>query len=406
MLPDDGAVTPADGALLVSDATGALRDALVCAVGRLTAPRLVLIDGTSDARLVSRASLVVSSRTTRRGGLAGLAAVHGVPAVVVGGAAAADTVVDGATGLVVERAADVTAAVHSLLRRRTLARAFGMAARLRVKATRSPAVAAGLASAMYRDVVEAKKSTVVVGAPARSSAPDSTVVARDLAGDLVGEHLELAEQLARRYEGRGQSLEDLVQVANLGLVHAARRYDPERGSSFSAFAAPTILGELRKYFRDQAWAVRVPRRVQEAALAAHTAREQLRQERGLEPTAADHERLATSTGLTVDDVRGGLRARATALSPESLDRALDAEATADVADVIGKSDPGFDAVDARESVRVALEKLPERQREVLTMRFYGEHTQAEIAARLGVSQVQVSRTLRRTLDRLRDDLAT
>jgi RNA polymerase sigma-B factor len=410
VLPDDDAVTPADGALMVSDATGALRDALVGAVGRLSSPRLVLVDGTSDARLVSRASLVVSSRTTRRGGLAGRAAVHGVPAVVVGGAAAADTVVDGATGLVVEHAADVSAAVRSLLRRRTLSRAFGMAARLRVKATRSPAVAAGLASAVYRDVVEAKEGTVVVGGPARSSAPEATVVAgdlaRDVAGDLVGEHLALAEQLARRYEGRGQSLEDLVQVANLGLVHAARRYDPERGSPFSAFAAPTILGELRKYFRDQAWAVRVPRRVQEAALAAHAAREQLRQERGLEPTAADHEHLATSTGLSVDDVRGGLRARATALSPESLDRALDADATSDVGDVIGESDPGFDAVDARESVRVALEKLPERQREVLTMRFYGEHTQAEIAARLGVSQVQVSRTLRRTLDGLREALAT
>jgi RNA polymerase sigma-B factor len=122
-------------------------------------------------------------------------------------------------------------------------------------------------------------------------------------------------------------------------------------------------------------------------------------------TAADHEPLATSTGLSVDDVRRGLQARATALSPESLDRTLDADSTTDIRDVIGESDPGFDAVDVRESVRVALEQLPERQREVLTMRFYGEHTQAEIAARLGVSQVQVSRTLRRTLDGLRDQLA-
>lgn len=401
VVPDDEAVTPADGALLLSDATGELRDVLVSGFGRLAPPRLVLGDGAADPRLLSRASLVVSSSTTRRGGLVGRAAVHGVPAVVVGTSATADAVVDGATGLVVERADEVAAVVRTLLRRRTLARAFGMAALLRVKATRNPALAAGLASALYHDAIEAARSRVMVGERARRSVPEGT----GIAGDLVGENLHLAEQLARRYEGRGQSLEDLVQVASLGLVHAARRFDPERGTSFPAFAAPTILGELRKYFRDQAWAVRVPRRVQEAALSAHAAREQLQQERGREITAVDHEPLAKSTGLSVDDIRGGLQARATALSPDSLDRALDAGSAADVGDVIGESDPGYDSVDVRESVRAALEQLPERQREVLTMRFYGEHTQAEIAARLGVSQVQVSRTLRRTLDGLRDTLA-
>ncbi len=398
VVPDETAVTPADGALLVSDATGPLRDALISAVGRTSSPRLVLVDEAADPRLLARASLVVSAITTRRGGLAARAAVHGVPAVVVGGAAG-DTVVDGATGLVVQRVADVAPAVLRLLRRRTLTRGLGMAALLRVKATRSPATAARLASTTYRDVVESARGRAAVGGPTGLEPADAAD------GDLVAANLDLAEQLARRYDGRGQALEDLVAVANLGLVSAARRFDPDRGSSFPAFAAPTILGELRRYFRDQAWAVRVPRPVQEAALAAHAAGEQVRQEQGREMTRADEEPLAQTTGLSVAEVREGLRARSAAMSPESLDRALGAGTTARVSDVIGESDSGFDAVDVRESVRVALEQLPERQREVLAMRFYGEHTQAEIAERLGVSQVQVSRTLRRTLDGLRGELA-
>ena len=398
VVPDETAVTPADGALLVSDATGPLRDALISAVGRTSSPRLVLVDEAADPRLLARASLVVSAITTRRGGLAARAAVRGVPAVVVGGAAG-DTVVDGATGLVVQRVADVAPAVLRLLRRRTLTRGLGMAALLRVKATRSPATAARLASTTYRDVVESARGRAAVGGPTDLEPADAAD------GGLVAANLDLAEQLARRYDGRGQALEDLVAVANLGLVSAARRFDPDRGSSFPAFAAPTILGELRRYFRDQAWAVRVPRPVQEAALAAHAAGEQVRQEQGREMTRADEEPLAQTTGLSVAEVREGLRARSAAMSPESLDRALGAGTTARVSDVIGESDSGFDAVDVRESVRVALEQLPERQREVLAMRFYGEHTQAEIAERLGVSQVQVSRTLRRTLDGLRGELA-
>ena len=398
VVPDETAVTPADGALLVSDATGPLRDALISAVGRTSSPRLVLVDEAADPRLLARASLVVSAITTRRGGLAARAAVHGVPAVVVGGASG-DTVVDGATGLVVQRVADVAPAVLRLLRRRTLTRGLGMAALLRVKATRSPATAARLASTTYRDVVESARGRAAVGGPTGLEPADAAD------GDLVAANLDLAEQLARRYDGRGQALEDLVAVANLGLVSAACRFDPDRGSSFPAFAAPTILGELRRYFRDQAWAVRVPRPVQEAALAAHAAGEQVRQEQGREMTRADEEPLSQTTGLSVAEVREGLRARSAAMSPESLDRALGAGTTARVSDVIGESDSGFDAVDVRESVRVALEQLPERQREVLAMRFYGEHTQAEIAERLGVSQVQVSRTLRRTLDGLRGELA-
>ena len=401
VVPDHDAVTPADGALVVSDATGTLRDALVAAMRGPSTPQLVLVDGGVDHDLVRRATVVVSATGGRHGGLAARAAVHGVPAVVVGAGAAADTVIDGATGLVVGREADVAPAVQRLLAHRTLTRGLGMAALMRVKAAHSPGLAASLTRAAYRDAVATSR-------PSRSEPGSGADGQGGMPGrheDLVGANLDLAEQLARRYDGRGQSLEDLVQVANLGLVYAAHRYDPGRGAPFAAFAAPTILGELRRYFRDQAWAVHVPRSVQEAAQSVEAVREDVQRARGRELTSADHEHVGRHAGLSVAEVRAGLQARAAAMSPESLNRVVDQHPSTEVGDLLGSDDPGFSTVEARESVHAALEHLPDRQREVVTMRFFGERTQEEIAAHLGVSQVQVSRTLRRTLDGLRGELA-
>jgi RNA polymerase sigma-B factor len=214
---------------------------------------------------------------------------------------------------------------------------------------------------------------------------------------LAVEHLPLARQLARCYSGRGQSLEDLLQVASLGLVRAAGRFDPSHGKEFHSFAIPTVLGELRRHFRDHAWAVRVPRSLQETTLQVQRATEDLRQTLGHNATPAE---LAEELGLVEDEVRLALRVDGEARSTYSLDHPLGDDET--VADLIGESDPRLDLVELRRDVRAVLRKLPEREQQVLLLRFYGERTQSEIAERLGISQVHVSRVLTRTLTAVRE----
>jgi RNA polymerase sigma-B factor len=207
----------------------------------------------------------------------------------------------------------------------------------------------------------------------------------------------LARQLARWYSGRGQSTEDLVQVASLGLVRAAGRFDPSHGNEFHSFAIPTILGELRRHFRDHAWAVRVPRTLQETTLHVQRATEDLRQVLGHDASLAD---LANEVGLIEEEVLVAQRADGEARSSHSWDHPVGDDAT--LADFVGELDPRLELVELRRDVRAVLGRLPEREQQILLMRFYGERTQTEIAERLGISQVHVSRVLTRTLAAMRD----
>lgn len=162
---------------------------------------------------------------------------------------------------------------------------------------------------------------------------------------------------------------------------------------------PTILGELRRHFRDHAWAARVPRSLQEATLKVQRASDELRVARGQDPTPAE---VADELGLVEEEVLQAMQARGEAMSSKSLDHPMGEDGAEAFGDLVGDTDPDLEYVELREAVRSALHKLPEREREILLMRFYGEHTQSEIAERMGLSQVHVSRLITRTLTALRD----
>jgi RNA polymerase sigma-B factor len=212
---------------------------------------------------------------------------------------------------------------------------------------------------------------------------------------LVEHHLGLAHQLARRFTNRGESHDDLVQVASLALIHAVDRFDPDRGFEFSTFATRTILGELKRHFRDKGWAVRAPRRVQELYLELGKAAEDLAQELGRPATVAE---LAGRTGATEEAVLEALEAgqgyRAT-----SIDSPDDREGT--LASRLGEVDAGFVGTDDHHVLVEAMQGLPPREQAILRLRFVDGLTQSEIAARIGVSQMHVSRLLSASIARLR-----
>jgi len=220
---------------------------------------------------------------------------------------------------------------------------------------------------------------------------------RDSVEDLVESHIGLAVALARRYEGRGESLEDLRQVAALALLKAARRFDPKRGASFSTYAMATILGELKRHFRDRRWVVHVSRSAQERFLLVRDATEWATADTGRSPSLQE---IAERAGVTVDAVIEGQKL-ARVFRPEPVE---DGEAGHGPTGVVGV-DPGFEQCETRADVRQVLAALSERDRLVLRLRFEDELSQAAIAARLGITQMQVSRILRGVLLRLRRDLA-
>jgi RNA polymerase sigma-B factor len=217
---------------------------------------------------------------------------------------------------------------------------------------------------------------------------------------LVERFMPLAAQLARRYRNTSQSFEDLLQVANLGLVQAVDRFDPDRGLRFSSFAVPTILGELRRHFRDTGWAVRVPRAVQENVAKVRQAQAKLAARLGRSPTPAE---LSEATRLDHEAVLESLEA-ADAFQAASLDapaRATESDDAAALLSSVAVHDQRFELVEYASVVRGTMAALPERDREAIRLRFGEDLTQDEIAARLGISQMQVSRVLRRALERLR-----
>jgi RNA polymerase sigma-B factor len=219
--------------------------------------------------------------------------------------------------------------------------------------------------------------------------------------ELVQGHLPLVEYLARRFAGRGEPLDDLIQVATIGLIKAVDRFDPERGVEFSTYATPTIAGEIKRHFRDKGWAVRVPRRLQELKLALTRASADLTQKLGRSPTVAE---LATHLNLSEEEILEGLES-AHAYSTVSLDApdSDDDEGPA-VADSLGMVDDALEGVEYRESLKPLLEALPAREKRILVLRFFSGMTQSQIAAELGISQMHVSRLLARTLAQLREGL--
>jgi RNA polymerase sigma-B factor len=215
---------------------------------------------------------------------------------------------------------------------------------------------------------------------------------------LVERFLPLARQLARRYQRGGEPLEDLVQVASLGLLKAIDRFEPDRDTAFSSFAVPTILGELKRHFRDRGWSVRVPRDLQELAVRVERVADDLARELGRAPTPAeigDHIGVSSEQVLEAREAAGAYRAI-------SLDRPRDDEEDGDgMADTMGAEDPGFGLAEDAATVEQLMTVLSEREREVLRLRFAEDLTQSEIGARVGVSQMHVSRLIRQAVARLR-----
>ena len=216
--------------------------------------------------------------------------------------------------------------------------------------------------------------------------------------ELVRRSLPLARKLARKYAGAREPFDDLLQVASLGLVKAVDRFDADRGTAFSSFAVPTILGELKRYFRDLGWSAHVPRGAQELAMKVQEGREHLTTKTGRSPGVNE---LAEYLELSIEDVVDGLEIAA-ALHATSLDVPLDVSdrEPRTLTDLLGGDDERFDFVDATVSIGSAARHLSQRERHVLALRFFDDRTQTEIADKIGVSQMQVSRILRRAMSRL------
>jgi RNA polymerase sigma-B factor len=232
--------------------------------------------------------------------------------------------------------------------------------------------------------------------------PENSAERAELRTRLVTEHMPVAEHIARRFSHQGAPLEDLAQVARIGLINAVDRFDPTHGSDFMSYAVPTIMGEVRRHIRDTSWAVHVPRRLKELRLSIAGAVTDLSQRLGRAPTPSQ---IAEHLGITREEVFEGLEAT-NAHHSLSLDYLLtDDPDSASLADTLGSDDPELSVVDAREALYPLIKRLPERQQKIITLRFFGNLTQTQIADRLGISQMHVSRLLAKSLDSLRAGLS-
>ncbi|GAA0742236.1 SigB/SigF/SigG family RNA polymerase sigma factor [Dactylosporangium roseum] len=238
---------------------------------------------------------------------------------------------------------------------------------------------------------------------ARLHAMDPADPARQRARDQVIEMcLPAAQRLARRFGASGEPVNDLIQVASLGLVKAVDGFDPTRGIEFGTYATPTIIGEIKRYFRDRTWGIRLPRRLQELRLAVNKARDDLTQSLGRSPTVTDIANHLVVDEEQIIEVIGATHA----YRPMSLDTpAGDVDDETTLLDAVGEEEPEFGLVDFRESLHTLIGRLPEREQRILSLRFYGNLTQSEIAERIGLSQMHVSRLLRQSLDFLRRRLS-
>jgi len=217
---------------------------------------------------------------------------------------------------------------------------------------------------------------------------------------IIERCLPLADHIGRRFYGRGESLDDLVQVARVGLVNAVNRYNVETGSDFVSFAVPTIMGEVRRHFRDNSWSVKVPRRLKELHLRLGSATAELSQQLGRAPTASE---LAAALDMDRQEVVEGLVA-GSSYNTLSIDGVGGSEDAPAILETLGDIDLSLVQIENREALRPLLAALPDRERRVLLLRFFESLTQTQIAERVGISQMHVSRLLSRSLARLRDEL--
>ena len=219
--------------------------------------------------------------------------------------------------------------------------------------------------------------------------------------ELVTMHMPLVEHLARRYRDRGEAYEDLVQVGMVGLIKAVDRFDTGRGVEFSTFATPTIVGEIKRHFRDRTWSLKVPRRMQELHAAVTKASEALSGELGRSPTVKE---LAARLEVTEEDILDALDS-GQAYHTTSLDAGSRDDEVGSLVESMGEEDPELEAVEYREALRPLLEALPERERRIVMLRFFHNHSQGQIAQEIGISQMHVSRLLAASLAKIRAGLA-
>ena len=231
---------------------------------------------------------------------------------------------------------------------------------------------------------------------------DGSAASRATARDaLVHLHLPLVEHCARRFRNRGEPHEDLVQVGTIGLIKAIDRFETDRGVEFSTYATPTIIGEIKRYFRDKGWAIRVPRRLQELRMQIGAATAELTQKLGRSPTPRE---LAEAIGCTVEEIIEGMES-SNAYSTLSLDASDGSDdGPPSMLDTLGVDDEGLEHVEIRESIKPLLEGLGAREKRILLLRFFKNMTQSQIAEEIGVSQMHVSRLLTKTLAQLRTSL--
>ena len=240
-----------------------------------------------------------------------------------------------------------------------------------------------------------QRSSHLLGVVADAETTPARTAARD---ELVNLHLPLVEHCARRFRNRGEPFEDLVQVGMIGLLKSIDRFDVDRGVEFSTYATPTIIGEIKRHFRDKGWAIRVPRRLQELRLQIGATTAELVQSLGRSPTPGE---LAESIGCSVEEIVEGIES-SNAYATLSLDATDDMAGS--MLDAIGIEDENLEHVEIRESLKPLLDALEPREKKILLLRFFKNKTQTQIAEEIGVSQMHVSRLLSRTLEELRTSL--
>lgn len=257
----------------------------------------------------------------------------------------------------------------------------------------------GYIAPTFKDPAERRRVESVLFA--RLHDPQATPAQRHSARDeLVEMHQPLVHHIARRYADRGEPFDDVFQVGNVGLISAIDRFDSERDVAFSSFAVPTIVGAIRRHFRDATWALKVPRRIQESRSKITAAYDALAQELGRSPTVAE---IAERCDLDAHDVLDSLElSRARETTP--IDASI-SEGSA-IADRSGNGDQALGEVEDKETVRRLLQSLPQHDREIVVMRFFDGMSQSQIAEEVGVSQMQISRILSRSLARLRSHIAS
>ncbi|MBB2940696.1 RNA polymerase sigma-B factor [Actinoplanes lutulentus] len=249
----------------------------------------------------------------------------------------------------------------------------------------------------HRDRTRDEPSALLAALVAMPAGDPSRRLLRDR---TIEAWLPMARRLASRYSGRGVPVEDLIQTATIGLIKAVDRFDPTYGSSFVGYAVPTVLGELKRYFRDRAWMVRVPRKLQELRLAIAAANADLTFLLQRSPTVAD---IAGYLDITDESVLEGLEGTR-AYTAVSMSTPLHHDGSGELADILGDDDHAYAAAEDRIALAPALAVLDDRERKILILRFYGNLTQADIAERVGISQMHVSRLISRALLKLRHRL--